>query len=164
MSTFHKWRQLGFFPQNSHTQIPPQTYEFIILGVKPRHLLFQGKKTKTIPTQVILTYSLQCQSLQSLSLESWGWESCFLSTKLTSVQCIEAYQFPPWTSPNKHTGHHFGHHLNFSDVQFWANNWYERGISHSGQNIMGRGWFWCHKLPSSSHIPQTLPEGPRGDL
>lgn len=33
-----------FFPQNSHTQTKLQTYEFIILGVKPRHLLFQEKK------------------------------------------------------------------------------------------------------------------------
>lgn len=28
----------------THTQIPPQAYKFVILGVKPRHALFRGKK------------------------------------------------------------------------------------------------------------------------
>ena len=45
-----------FFPQNSHTQTKLQTYEFIILGVKPRHLLFQEKKkTLSLPRSFWLT-------------------------------------------------------------------------------------------------------------
>ena len=153
-----------FFPQNSHTQTKLQTYEFIILGVKPRHLLFQEKK-KPYPypghSDLQLTMPVSPVTISRVMGLRVLFSNCPPSWHQFSAK--EAYQLP--SGPPQTTT------LVTTLVTTWIflmcnseSNWYERGISHSGQNIMGRGWFWCHKFPSSSHLPQTLPEGPREDL
>lgn len=50
MSTFPKLRQVGWLFPNTHTQIPPKTYKFRILGVKPMHVLFRGKRIHPHPS------------------------------------------------------------------------------------------------------------------